>query len=162
MRLLLAALAAIALGAPQLAAAQSFRRVEPIASPVQLPDGAQRVAELRPVDPALVERAVHAVAAAWNTGALDPLLAPEFFNRSRLLDTLIEVAPRDATLRVLSIESIITLDQFIAPAEEGARRVSTVSVVVRTQAEWSDAGTGYQRLEGTNEFVFRVEEPSLR
>jgi len=37
-------------------------------------------------------------------------------------------------------------------------RVSTVSVIVLTQIEFSDPQTGFQRLDGTNEWTFRVTE----
>jgi len=141
-----------------VAGAREFRGISLIPTPEALPEGVRRSAQFMPIDPVLVERAVRAVAKAWNTGQLDPLLGDRFENKSRLFDTIMEVVPRDAVLRVLSIQGVSTLDQYEQTREEGAVRVSTVSVIVLTQIEFSDPQTGFQRLDGTNEWTFRVTE----
>jgi hypothetical protein len=139
--------------------ARSFRQFNGIATPQTLPNGAERLLERRPIDRALVERAVRAIVRAWNTGGLDPILAPGFNNRQRLLDTLLRTAPRDAELEVVSIRSVSTLQQY--RVEQGGQgvRVSTVAAVVRTQVVFNDPVTGYQRLPGTNEFILEFREP---
>jgi hypothetical protein len=152
----------VALGAlAQPGQAREFRSMTPIATPQRPPPGAVVPGMLRPVERALVERAVHAVARAWNTGVLDSLLAEDFVNGSRLSDVIREVVPRDASLRVLGIEGVSTLEQYLRLDAAGAPlQISTVSAVVRTQIEFTDPVTGFQRLEGRNELIFRVEQPA--
>ena len=148
--LLLLALAA----AWPAAEAREFRSIQPIARPGALPAGAQAMAEPLPVPRSEVEQAVHAVARAWNTGEMDPLLSDDFASKSRLLDTLAEVVPRDARLAVLGIGAVSTLEQY---RQEG-RAVSTVSAVVHSQIEFNDPLAGFVRLPGRAEWYFRVEE----
>ena len=137
--------------------AREFRTIEAIATPVALPDGAQWLAEPRPIPRAEVERAVRAVADAWNSRSLDPLLGRDFASKSRLLDTIAEVVPRDARLEVLAVQAVSVLSQY----RQADRIVSTVSAVVRSQIEFNDAVTGYQRLEGRGEWYFEVGESAL-
>jgi hypothetical protein len=139
--------------------ARSFRQFNAIATPQGLPDGAELLPERRPIDRALVERAVRAIVRAWNTGGLDPILAPDFQNRQRLLDTLLRTAPRDAELQVVAVRGVSTLRQYRVEEPAGPVRVSTVAAVVRTQVVFNDPVTGYQRLPGTNEFVLEFREP---
>lgn len=143
------------------AVARTFRDINPIARPGALPEGAQRVVALKPVDRQLVVKALHSIARAWNTGALGPLLADDFTNGSRLLDTLAEVVPRDARLRILSVRSVSTLDQYRQLERDSGkmRQVSTVSAIVDTQIEFNDPDQGFQRLDGTSEYVLRITEP---
>jgi hypothetical protein len=153
------ALALFAVASTDAADARSFRQFNAIATPQGLPEGAARLQELRPIDRALVERAVRAIVRAWNTGGLDPILATDFQNRQRLLDTLLRTAPRDAELQVVSVRSVSTLRQYRVDEPAGPVRVSTVAAVVRTQVVFNDPVTGYQRLPGTNEFVLEFREP---
>ena len=154
---------ALALGAVLSSAtapeARQFRVVQPILRPAALPRGAERVFPANPIDRRVVRSAVESVVGAWYGGDLETLLDERFANRSRLLDTIAEVVPRDARLRILSIRGISTLDQFRQRLPGGGMRlVSTISAVVRTQLEFNDPSEGFQRLAGTNEFIFRVEE----
>lgn len=146
--LLLACLAA------PVADAREARRMTPIARPGVLPGGAQRPAVMVPVARDAVEQAVRAVADAWNTGRLSDLLANDMQDAGRLRDTLAEVLPRDARLTVLSVQGVSTLDQYL----RDGKRYSTVLAVVRTQVEFNDPRVGYKRLEGLNQWTFRVEE----
>lgn len=140
--------------------AREFRRFSPIVTPEARPDDALPVARFVPVDRVLVERAVRALATAWNGGALDPLLDEDFVDGSRLRDVIAEVVPRDALLRVLGLEGVSTLDQYLRRDAQGrVQRVSTVVVVVLTQVEFNDPVTGFQRLQGRNELTFRVRQP---
>lgn len=136
--------------------ARTFRSIQPIARPSAVPDGAVAVDEMQPVPRHQVEQAVQAVARAWNSGELDPLLADSFVNKSRLLDTIAEVVPRDARLTILGIQAVSTLEQY----RQEDKVVSRVSAVVRSQIEFNDPITGFQRLEGTGEWYFQVEEAS--
>ena len=139
--------------------AQEFRRLSPIAAPDALPADALPVADVVPVERALVERAVHALARAWNGGDLDELLDDRFVDGTRLTDVIAEVVPRDALLRVLAVEGSSTLDQYLERDGQGRlQRVSTVVVVVLTQIEFDDPVTGFQRLQGRNELTFRVRQ----
>lgn len=146
--------------------ASEFRSRIPIRTPARPPEGAVRVSTVQPVDPRLVEDAVRKLYAAYgySTGAIAGMLAPSFPDRSRLLNTINQRVPRDARLRVLGIQSIRTLDQFLrTDAASGAEeRVSTVTATVRSQLEYNDRDVGFQRLEGTIEYLFRVKQKTHR
>jgi hypothetical protein len=149
------------------AAAQESRQLNRIATPqtanklapAALPPGARLAATAHPVPAANVEAAVRQLAAAWNTAAMRPLLANNFYDKDRLIDALARV-PRDARLRVVAVEGINTLSQWIEKVADGREQyVSRVSATVRTQVEYNDARAGFQRLDGTNELVLIVREP---
>ena len=147
------------------AAAQESRQMNRIATPqsaLRLPQGARSVAAIRPVAMASVEEAVRELAAAWNTPRLPAYLAPNFYGKERLTDALNTQFPRDAKLRVLGIQAMQTVAQYIQPNPSGGESlVSRVSVTVRTQVEFNDPrGGGLRRLEGTNELLLRVAEPT--
>lgn len=140
-----------------VADARQFRTIRTIATPEKLPENAQPVERFRPVKAQIVRAAVEKLAEAWNTGTLDPLLSREkFYNKDRLLDTLAGDIPRDATLRVLSVGGITTLDQYFQPREGRRKQVNIVSAIVRTQIEFNDPNNGFIRLDGRNEFVLEV------
>ena len=134
--------------------AREARRMTTIARPGALPADAQRPARFQPIAREAVEQAVRAVAEAWNTGRLSDLLAADLQGGSQLQDTLAAVLPRDARLTVLSVQGVSTVDQYL----QGGKRLSTMLAVVRTQVEFNDPRVGYRRLEGLNEWYFRVEE----
>lgn len=141
--------------------ARQFRQIVAIPTPgpgVALPPGAKPVAAVTAVPRAEVERALGTVVAAWNSQALDDRLAAGFYDRTRLLDTLDGVAPRDATLRLQSIQGVQTLAQFVQPAADGrdSRIVSRVSVTARTQVEFRGADGSFVRRDGVNEFVLKL------
>lgn len=144
----------LALLAALPADAREARRITAIARPGALPANAQRPAMMVPVARDAVEQAVRAVADAWNTGRLSELLASDLEGGSRLQDTLTEVLPRDARLTVLAVQGVSTVDQYL----QDGKRFSTVLAVVRTQVEFNDPRAGFQRLDGLNEWYFRVEE----
>jgi hypothetical protein len=69
--------------------------------------------------------------------------------------------PRDAVLRVLGVQGVQTLEQYVQADDSGqAMLVSRVSATVRTQVEFDDPAAGFQRREGTNEIVLLVKEPA--
>ncbi len=155
-------LAALLGGLPP-AQAQEVRRfnriVTPLAAPA-LPPGARAVASARPVPRAKVESAVEQITTAWNTPRLEPLLAESFYDKQRLMDSLGTLVPRDAKLRVLGIQGVKTLNQYVQADARGEQLVSRVSVTLRTQVEFNDPRDGFRRLEGDNEVVLRVFEPA--
>lgn len=156
-------LAAALIGLPHVYA-QEVRQLNRIATPStaqKLPPGTRTGASQQPVSAARVEEAVKKIAAAWNTPNLAPMLADSFYDKSRLVDALSTKVPRDARLRVLSVQGIQTLNQYLQKSASGMeQRISRVSVTVRTQLEYNDPQAGFQRLDGTNEFILLIAEPS--
>lgn len=149
-------------GLPQ-AQAQEVRQFKRIATPLaapSLPSGARAVANARPVSRAKVESAVQQIAASWNTPRLESLLAENFYDKRRLMDSLGTLVPRDAKLRVLGIQGVKTLNQYVQAGTRGEQLVSRVSVTLRTQVEFNDPRGGFQRLEGDNEVILLVFEPT--
>lgn len=140
--------------AAQPADAREARRITTIARPGTLPSGAVRPTTIRPLSRDVVEQAVRDVATAWNTGQLSQYLSSDMNGGASLQDSLASVVPRDARLTVLAVQNVATLDQY----EQAGRRISTVLAVVRTQIEFNDPRVGFRRLEGLNEWYFRVEE----
>jgi len=140
--------------------ASDFRPFNPIPSPnIKLPLGAMPVTTIKPVDVRVVEKMVESIIGSWNTFNLDARLGKEFYNKSRLLDTLAVNAPRDAKLRLLSIQGVQTLSQYVMTDPNDNKRVlvSTVSATARTQAEYNDPTRGFRTVEGTNEYVLLVK-----
>lgn len=147
-----AMLAALAAGT---AAAQETRVFRPIARAQQLlalPDGAVRFTPPLPVPRAVVESAVAVVLQNWNGRSLDQVLSPTYSQRQELLDALQTRVPRDASLRLVSLQGYQVLDQY----RLGDRLFWQVSVTVQTQLEFNDPSGGFQARGGTNAFVITV------
>ncbi len=141
------------------ASARQFRLITPITTPEKVPEGAVRLERFSPVNRDLVISAVYALADAWNTGNMAPMLSEQrFYNKYRLLDTITDVAPYDAVLKIQSVGGITTLEQYVKPKEGRRRQVSIVSAIVRTQIEFNDPNTGFIQLHGRNEFVLEIEQ----
>ncbi len=139
--------------------AAEFRVIMPILTPKAIPEGAAPVKAIRPIPRKIVTAAVNKLVRAWNSNALQQALGKEFYDKSRLTDAMDTKVPRDAKMRVLSIQGIQTLNQFTQTDPEGNTiLVSTVSATVRTQLEFNDSVNGFQRREGTNEYIFRVRQ----
>ncbi|NKB35800.1 MAG: hypothetical protein GKR93_01335 [Gammaproteobacteria bacterium] len=143
--------------------ARQFRQVIPIATPnksaATLPEGAVAIEKPRELGREEVKDAVNQVLSKWNTGNLSEVLSESFFDKTRLTDAVDNIAPRDATLSIQSVQGIQTLQQFIMPGEDGDSMVSIVSATVRTQLEYNDPESGFVRLPGVNEFVLKVTQP---
>lgn len=159
---LLCTVGALGLGWSAWLEARQFRALNPIAAPhpaAALPAGATPVAEVVAVPRADVERALERVVKAWNSQQLEQHLAPAFYDRSRLLDALDTSAPRDATLRLQSVQGVQTLEQYTRPdpAHPGDEQlVSRVSVTARTQVEFRGSDGTFTRRDGVNEFILRI------
>ncbi len=142
--------------------AGEFRTVRPVPGRAALPDGAVRLERPVAVRRDIVENALEQLAASWNTPALGGQLSPDFYDKDQLADTMATNVPRDASLRVLAIQGVRTLNQYAVRAPDRPGQlivVSEVSVQARTQAEYNDATQGFQRRPGTNEYVFEVRQP---
>lgn len=142
------------------ASGQEFRSIQGIPTP---PPPAERSASetwLSPPDRASIEAAVEGLFAAWNTPALRGLLSREFYEQTRLPEQLSVQIPRDARIRILALESWSMIEQHVAPGptEWSLSLTNTVSVVVRSQVEFDEAGVGFRRLEGVSEYIFDMTE----
>ncbi len=139
--------------------ASEFRTLKRIPTPKALLEGVKAVEEFKPVDRRLVVKAVNMLMDAWNTAGLEQWLADTYTDKTRILDAIDEKAPRDARLRILSIQGIQTMEQHIQTDASGVEWVvSNVSATVKTQLEFNDAVDGFQRLEGLNEYMFWVAQ----
>ena len=140
--------------------ARQFRLLTPIASPetqgANLPKGAVAVEQRQPVMRGEVEPLIRDLVAKWNTGEMASTLSDRFYDASRLLDVMDTGVPRDAKLRIQSIQGIQTLQQYLMPADNDRQSlVSIVSATARTQLEFNSS-TGLTRLPGTNEFILKI------
>ena len=116
------------------------------------------VAASQPIAATEIESAVRQIAASWGKSDLEPLLADNFNDKSRLLGSLAADVPRDAGLRVVSIQGSQILTQYTMADTDGQQSLySRVSVTVRTQVEYNDAQKGFQRLDGTNDLILLIK-----
>lgn len=160
-------LLAVALALASAAQAQTFRLMLPIA----VPDGQTREAMrsgqrlrgmaipgLRQVPREVVEEAVRRIYAAYNTPEFRQYLSERFYDPERLAEAINEKVPREARLRLVSINSAQTVQQGLAKDEQGREVLdSLVLVVVRAQMEFTNA-QGFQRREGESELLLRFRE----
>jgi hypothetical protein len=143
------------------AVAREYRVKKPIPTPQKTPSSAQGQSVIRPLDWALVEAAVEAVYEKYNTPEFLQALSPDFFDASRLEDAIDEKVPRDAILRVRSVQGIQVYEQTITPSPGGGPDILTsiVSVTVDAQMEFTDPETGqFERRTGVNEMILRIHE----
>ncbi len=142
--------------------ARQFRSLIPIETPNRaaagMPDGARPVEQVQQLDRRLVTSAVRQVVEKWNTPEMSQVLADEFYDSSRLLDNMDYLVPRNATIRLQSIQGVQTLQQYIVPGDDGGRGkvVSIVSATARTQVEFEQPGAGFVRLPGVNEYILKI------
>jgi len=156
-RLLLSLLAALVFSSG--AHARSFREMNPIGQPEPLGAHQTRPTTVRAVSQDRVRQAMDGIAQAWSGGNISRFLDANFANGNRLADTVREVVPRDARLRIISVRSAATLDQRMeSPPGQAAKRISTVSALVESQIEFNDPTRGFQTLKGTNEYILRFVE----
>ncbi|MEM7406341.1 MAG: hypothetical protein AAF458_13670 [Pseudomonadota bacterium] len=143
--------------------AREMRRFNAIRTPQQVAQfgGVQvdPVDRILPVDPRVARDAITKFIGAWNTPLINSILAENFVDKSRFLDSTATNVPRNARLRLLSIQGVQTIAQGRRSSEDGERQlISTVVATVRTQVEFNDATSGFVRLEGTNDFYLTVTE----
>jgi len=154
-RLIIIILFSLFIGASPLYATE-FRTFRPILTPAAV--GIVRKAEVfQPVPREIIEKAIHKIVSAWNEKHLASVIGEEFYERERLLDSMDVKVPRNAELRLLSIQSSQTLAQEVKETEHGKIIESTVSVIINTEVNYDDPVKGYQRIEGTNELIIRLK-----
>jgi hypothetical protein len=149
------------------AAAQSFRLIQPIMVPdAQLREAMAKglqlrgsaIPGLRQVPREVVEDAVRKIYTAYNTPDFQQYLSVRFYDPERLVDAINEKVPREAKLRLISINSMQTVSQQPAKDEQGKDVIeSLVMVVVKAQMEFTSVA-GFQRREGESEIVLRFRE----
>ena len=142
--------------------ARQFRTITPISSPASLErsltEGAVPVEQPRPVARKDVEPMLQQVIEKWNTLQMADTLSEEFYDKSRLMDVMDTGVPRDAKLRLQSIQGIQTLQQYMLPDPDGGRgdQVSIVSATARTQLEFNTSTSAFVSLPGVNEFILEI------
>ena len=148
--------------APAAATAQTFRSFQAIPTPDAGTREAMRLrgaaAGIRQVPREVVDEAVHRIYATYNTPDFRQYLSELFYDPERLVEAIAEKVPREAVLRLISINSVQTVSQKAAKDELGRDTIeSLVLVVVRAQMEFTSA-QGFQRREGESELVLRFRE----
>lgn len=138
-----------------------LRRINTIATPQSTPIRivGVPVTAVVPVAEKTVNDAIAELVAAWNSSNLARLLSDQFIDGQRLLDTIFEVVPRDAKLRILAVRSVRTLSQARrAEGQEGTAVVSIVSAIVRAQIEFNDPTRGFQRLDSNLNLILEITQ----
>ena len=152
---------ALIVGVTGVAQARQFRYSAPIATPqdqrANLPSGAVAIANPRAIPRSEIEPEIRKLIAKWNTPQMSEILSEQFYDKDRLLDAIGTTVPKDATMRVQSLQAIQTLQQYRSSASYGAagKEVTLVSAIVKTQIEFNGP-TGLVKLPGTSEFTLEV------
>ncbi len=145
-----------------VAMAREYRAKKPIHTPQGASSSAQQGRSIkRPLDRALVKAAVEKIYKAYNTPEFLQALSPNFFDASRLELAVDNMVPRNAILRVRSVQGIQVFEQAITspPGVDPAICTSTVSVTVDAQMEFTDPETGlFERRTGINELMLKIHE----
>ena len=156
--------------APAGEAGQEFRGFNAIPTPSQAKQqegaiaaaGYERASSATSLSPALVEKVVDDLFDSWNTPDLGAILTRDFANRSRILDAIQTGAPRYARLKVLAIQDLKIVDQYVRPHPSGDgsyQLLSRISVRIVCEVAQSTALTKrFQRLEGTSEYLIQVTQ----
>lgn len=144
---------------PYLAWAQEFRTLNPVSTPLRPPKGAIPVENIQPVSHGTVENAVREIFSTWNKGSLEKYIGNEFYDRTRLMDSMMTNVPKDANIRFISLQGNQTINQYQKRSESGNLQIiSTISVNAITQIEFNDISKGFRKLDGTNEYIIRITE----
>lgn len=149
----------VALAAPT--EAREFRAIKPINAATQIPEGAQPPQEFKPVPDVIVDQAVEKLMESWGTPQMQDYLSKNFFDKDRLSDVIDTLVPRDALVRILSVQGIQTVQQWEEPAPDDPSemiRVSRVSVVVRTQLEFTNPDGVLETKPGTTEYILKFKQ----
>lgn len=154
-------LACLAGLAPQSGDAAQFRSLDRILTPPKdsAPVEEGMVRELTPVPlpRQLTAKIIERLMQSWNSTSLRDFLKEEFQDRQRLLDTIRRDVPRDARLRVVGVQGVRVLNQHSrGMGRDRYRVVSQVSARLRVQIEFTDPSAGFQRIETSGEYLFRV------
>lgn len=142
---------------------QEMRQWSPIRSKAsliaKLPPGAKPVEPAQPLPSGTLGRATQEIATSWNSPEFKKLVSDRFYDQQRLTDAMNTETAKDARLKVLNSHSASILNQAIVPDPQGGHlRVSNVSVILETRAEFNDPKQGFISAPGTNEMVMEVVE----
>ncbi|MFB6345136.1 MAG: hypothetical protein ABEK50_05095 [bacterium] len=111
-----------------------------------------------PVPRSVVHQAVQQLVQAWNNGNISQRLSDKFYDAHRLRQAMQRDVPRDARLRLMSIRNVMVNDQSVTKEEDGSFKVSNrVTVDAHTQLVFNDPEKGYQRRDGVNELLLKVD-----
>jgi hypothetical protein len=160
-RLLLIVGCAGAVTLAPLALAKEFRVIKPINAASVLPEGAQAPPLFKPVARELVGQAVDKLMESWGSPQMQDYLSNNFFDKDRLTDVIDTLVPRDAVIRILSVQGVQTVQQWEEPAPddlESMLLVSRVSVVVRTQLEYTRPDGVLETKPGTTEYILKFKD----
>lgn len=139
--------------------AAEFRRFDAIkVVPKKIGDVTlQHVDAIRPVPLALIEKGIAEIVQSWNGPDFASYVSNRAYDKSRLLDAVDNYVPRDASLRLLSLEDSHTLNQYESQDDHGhSILISEVSVELTTQVEFEDPAKGFQRRNGRMELILEV------
>lgn len=142
---------------------QELRQFTPIRTKVsvarKLPPGGRIVEPVQPLPEGTFGRSAEAIANTWNLEGFHKLLSESFYNKSRLDDAMRTQTAKDARLRILNRHDANIISQVIVPDSDGGHlRISTVSVVLDTRAEFNDPRNGFISVPGTNEMIMEIAE----
>ena len=166
MKRLLITIACLTLVATAVEARQ-FRMATPIitpnAKPSGMPEGSKPVETITPISRSEVEPKVRDIVSKWNTSDMAATLSESFYHKDRLMDVVAAGVPTDASLRLLSIQGVQTVQQYRVPdrVNKGEKLVSLVSVTVNTQLEYRST-SGFVQIPGTNEMIIQVTRKAKR
>lgn len=148
-----------------LAHAQEFRTIQPIPSLAEEKRAVEELTRqgLKPVSKsiaiprAVVERVMQQTAESWNSPEMAKTLSDSFRDKDRLGDSLTRFAPLDAKMRLMSVGSYRILAQAIKPDSKGDLLISKVSVIARTQVEYTNSSGAFQRKPGEQEYLLTIK-----
>lgn len=145
--------------------AGEMRQFQPIRTPTgmteALPAGFKPVERMELPARETLAKAMEDLAKEWNKPELMNRLAEEFYDKSRLHDSMATPTkvPPEATLRILSVQNVNALQQMVREdPSKGQVRISMVQVRAVTRIEFNDPVKGFIRLDGTNDYVLQVKE----
>ena len=144
--------------------AKEFRRITRIFSPVAIEAKAGQemvsAAEFIPVNSDIINDAAGKIASSFNSPQIHQYLSESFFDKDRLSDTINNLVPKDAVVRVISVRDTQTVQQYIEKDEatQNTLRVSRVAVTINTQLEFNDSAGDFQAFPGTTQYVLKFKE----
>lgn len=150
---------------PDAAAQNNVRPFDVIATPYapgrSRSEAAIAAAQYPRVDRDLVKAAVERLLDSWGDGELLKYLAPDFRGDIELVRNIMSLAPADAKLNLLSLQSFYTVSQTLGThAQLGDVVVSEVAVTANIQVELTNPFDGeFIRADGRNELLLRISRP---
>ncbi|MBP7232883.1 MAG: hypothetical protein KBA28_13235 [Syntrophaceae bacterium] len=145
------------------ASGQEFRTINAVPTPGKTPSGASLLEEVRPIAKNQATESIGKVMSSWNSGEIQQFLGNDFYDKNGLTDAIGSKVPRDAAIRILSVQGVQTLQQFQKKKDGGGNEIiSEVSVTADTQIEYNDPTKGFVKFSGLNEYIIRITEETVR